>query len=195
MVETNRIKEIQQELTVSSWDNVLLALYLFIAGILITLVITSLTSSQKSPPLLLIGLFSALFLLFFLQNSTLLLGSILMKRNRFLIKSVFISIITAFCVLMILLMIVPIILTISFPSFYRIYMNTPYLRGIYQAVAPIISIISFFYFHSKIRKAILPNVPTLILKEVLEIKGADQKKLLKKWGISLPKLKELSKNY
>ena len=100
-----KLNSIQQEVIVGTWDNVLLALTLFIIGVGITLIITGL--SNLSPNWFLIILISFMVLWFTLQNFSLLLSSIFSKKNRFTNKSIFISFILSFFLFLFLLIAFP----------------------------------------------------------------------------------------
>lgn len=189
-----RINEIQQEVTVSTWDNVLLALTLFILGAGITLIITGL--SKLTPIWFLIILISFMFLWFILQNFILLLDSIFFKERRFTNKSKFIAFILSFFIFLILLIGLPYLLAQIFPDSYNTYFRTGAIGFIILALIVYVTpIIIGLKTYPKIKRFFKYNCPTLILKGIMSAKKEHREKLLKHWDTTLSELKELDRKY
>lgn len=189
-----RMNEIQQEVTVSTGDNVLLALTLFIIGIGITLIITGL--SKLTPVWFLVVLISFMFIWFILQNFILLLDSIFFKEKRFTNKSKFISFVLSFFMFLVLLIGLPSLLAQIFQKSYNIYFRSGtigfYILALVVYTAPVIIGIKIY---PKIKRFFKYNCPTLILKGILSTKREHREKLLKHWDTTISELKELDKKY
>lgn len=188
----SKMKEVQQEVMVATWDNVLLALTLFAIGSLIAVILAGLTNF--SPNWIGIILLSITFLGFIFQPLILFLDSIFYKERRFTNKSKFIAFIFSIFIFFILFGIL-FLLSITFPEFYSNYIS----KGLYFYLSLIIiygiPVVSWFIVYPKIKKFFLKNCPTLILRGILSSKRQDRAKLYKHWGTTSSKLKELDMKY
>ncbi len=187
----SRMKEIQQEVMVATWDNALLASTFLIIGICITLIITGLSNPNLSPNWLLIALISVLLLLFLLYTFPLFLDSIFFKGRRFTNKSKFITFLFSFFLFLILIIGLPLLLTFVL----KININNPFI--FYPLLIIIYGTPIFFGWkiYPKIKKFFLTNCPTLILKGILSNPKRNRLKIYKHWDTTPNKLKELDKKY
>ncbi len=190
-----KLNAIQQEVSVGTWDNVFLALTLFVIGMGVALILAGL--SNLSPNWFLIILISFMALWFILQNFSLLLDSIFFRKNRFTNKSKFISFTLSIFVFLILLVGLPYLLIWIFKKSYPLYFNTKslwfYLLALVVYGTPILLCTKIFY--PRIKKFFKNNCPTLILKRILLVKGDNQKILLKHWNTTLSELRKKDREY
>jgi len=196
MGKISRMKEIQQEVVVATWDNVLLGLTLFAIGLSFTMILTGLSnlSTKISPNWLLLILTSFMFLWFIFQPFLLLLDSVFYKERRFTNKSKFIAFVFSFFIFSILFGVLS-LLAIIFPEFYIKYINHSFLFYISFIILYGIPTVSWFIIYPKIKKFFLKNCPTLILKGILSSPKQQRRKLYNHWNTTYSKLKELDKKY
>jgi hypothetical protein len=193
-----KMNMLQQEVIVGTWDNVILALTLFIIGIGITLILTGFSKLfPLSPNWLLITLISLMTILFILQIFSLFLDSIFSKKNRFTNKSKFISFILSFFIFLILVVGLPYLLSLILkPNIYTLSFKTGSF-GFYLLAILIYGIPILFWIktYQKIKEFFKRNCPTLILRGVLSLKGQDREKLLKHWNTTLLELRKIDREY
>jgi len=188
----SKINEVEQEVIVGTWDNVLLALTIFALGIGITILVTGIVSPKISPSWLLVMLIAFLFVFFLLQAGLIFLDSIFFKERRFTNKSRFIALLISFCTLLILLFALPVILINILPYF---EINKPEVYFPMLVLVYGIPILVYQITYPKIKRFFLKNCPNLILKKILVMSSENKKRLLKHWNTTLPELKKLAKEY
>jgi len=189
----NRLNEVMQEVTVGTWDNVILALILFVGAVCISILLTGFTNPSISPNFILWVLVAFMVILFFTQTVLVFLDSIFFKESRFTNKSKFIALLLSLVLFLILVIVLPFLLLkiIPYDSFNKWYISFPLIVVVYG-----IPIFAFFCFYSKTKRFFLRNCPNLILGGILKIKDRQRKEeVLKHWKITLPELKKLAKDY
>lgn len=183
-----KLNLLREEVTLSSMDNVILALTILVISTAIAILFFGFSSELTSPVVIILMLMSLMVILVISQSFLGFVNSIFFEEGRFSNKINFLAILLSFILFLVLLLLIPYFLIKTFPEIYP-------LKGFYfyLLVGVVYGIPIFFWFliRSKIRKFYLRKFANLFYEKIHKLDKEQRQKSLDQLDITYKDLKKL----
>lgn len=184
-----KLNLVREEVVLGTMDNTILALFLLILSLSISVVILGLSNQITSPIFLMAAFFGILLFWFISQAMVGFVDSIFFEERRFNNKINVITLTLAFLVFLILVVALPFFLIKLFPQLYPL--EKPAL-GILIVIVYGTPILFWILIRPKIKKFFLRRFGGLFFEAIKKMKKDDQKKVLKEFEVSYKGLKTIA---
>lgn len=187
----NRLNEIEQEVNLGTFDNIIIASLFLVLALSISVLLWTFSNLNSIFNILLATIL--LFFIIFLSQVILgYLNSTIFKENRFSNKVNALTILLAFTIFLITVIVIPLVIEFLFPTFDQQKSSHFIILAIVIYGIPAYFAIKIY---PKVIRFFVKSFPNLFLKTIRRMNKEKRKKSLKKIGMSLSELKTLCLKY